>query len=388
VLNEPATAAGWVAGFGYPPPRQSWEKDAARVESTGSGLAPEALASEEARHRALLAAIRTPIVSTGLDGRVTGFNAAAVALFGSPARLYGRPIRELLPFVHDPLDPSGTETQGRLADATGRTVDLEVSRTLLHEGPERGSAVYVVHDISRHAEMNRLREQLLYNVAHELRGPLMVLDNALEILDTDYAALTADEFVHVLGSARRTARRMRTLMEDLLSAGTIQSGHFVVAPRPTELRAIVDEAAEIAGPSIEARQQSLHVDLPASGQLVLADLRYARQVLSNLLVNASKYSPEESLIRVVAAPDGKMMRVAVEDQGAGIAPEQQAGLFERFYRVRTDTDVPGVGLGLAIAKGIVEAHGGSIGIDTQLGTGTRVWFTLPAARRRNADPAG
>jgi signal transduction histidine kinase len=83
-----------------------------------------------------------------------------------------------------------------------------------------------------------------------------------------------------------------------------------------------------------------------------------------------------------------MVRIAVEDQGDGIAPEQQAGLFERFYRVRADTDAPGVGLGLAIAKGIVEAHGGSIGIETQVGTGTRVWFTLPAARRRNADSAG
>jgi signal transduction histidine kinase len=349
---------------------------------------PEALASADARHRALLAAIRTPIVTTGIDGRVTGFNGAAVALFGSPARLYGRPIREVLPFAHDPRDPSGAEMQGRMADATGRTVDLDVSRTLLHDGPGRDSAIYVVHDISRHAEVNRLREQLLYNVAHELRGPLMVLDNALEILDTEYEGLTAQEFVQVLGSARRTARRIRTLMEDMLSAGSIQSGHFVVAPRPTDLKAIVDDAVEIAGPSIEARQQSVQLDLPTSSRSVLADQRYARQVLSNLLVNASKYSPEQSVIRVFARSNANMMRIVVEDQGAGIPPEQQAGLFERFYRVRADTDAPGVGLGLAIAKGIVEAHGGSIGIDTQVGTGTRVWFTLPVARRRSADPAG
>ena len=385
--DEPAPAAGLVAGAGFALPGQSWVEDAALVDGFSGGLAAEALASEEARHRALLAAIRTPIVSTTMDGRITGFNGAAVALFGSPARLYGRPIREVLPFAHDPRDPSGFEMQGRFADATGRTVDLEVSRTLLHDGPERGSAVYVVHDISRHAEVNRLREQLLYNVAHELRGPLMVLDNALEILDTEYEALTSQEFVQVLGSARRTSRRIRTLMEDLLSAGSIQSGHFVVAPRPTVLKAIVDDAVEIARPSIEARQQTLKVNLPSAGRTVLADRRYARQVLSNLLINASKYSPEESVIRVIARTIGNMMRIVVEDQGPGIAPEQQAGLFERFYRVRSDTDAPGVGLGLAIAKGIVEAHGGSIGIETEVGTGTRVWFTLPAARRRSADSA-
>jgi signal transduction histidine kinase len=77
-----------------------------------------------------------------------------------------------------------------------------------------------------------------------------------------------------------------------------------------------------------------------------------------------------------------MMRISVVDQGPGIPPEQQAGLFERFYRVRPDKDTPGVGLGLAIAKGIVEAHGGSIGIDSQVGAGTSVWFTLPKATRQ------
>ena len=372
--DEPAPAGGMVASASRLAPTAEWAAEGA--------LAPEALASVETRHRALVAAIRTPIITTFFDGRIASFNAAAVALFGSPARLYGRPIRELLPFVADPLEP-GAEAQGRLADATGRTVDLEVSRTLLREGADPGYAIYVVHDISRHAEVNRLREQLLYSVAHELRGPLMVLDNALEILDTEYAKLTAEEFATVLGSARRTARRMRTLMEDLLSAGSIQSGHFVVAPRRTELWAIINEAVEIVSPAIEGRNQRIAVEVPDEVAWVLADKRYARQVLSNLLANASKYSPEGSLIRIEAALQTLSMAcVCVEDQGLGIPPEQQGGLFERFYRVRSDTDAPGVGLGLAIAKGIVEAHGGRIGIDSELGTGTRVWFTLPTATGR------
>jgi signal transduction histidine kinase len=253
----------------------------------------------------------------------------------------------------------------------------------------------VVHDISRHAEVNRLREQLLYSVAHELRGPLMVLDNAVEILASDYPKLTSEEFTRVLGTARRTTRRMRTLMEDLLSAGAIQSGHFVVAPRKTDLRAIVDDALEIVTPAMDGRGQCVIIDIPARTPEVLADTRYARQVLTNLLANASKYSPQDSIIRVVACPVGSSVRVSVEDQGPGIPSEQQGGLFERFYRVRSENDTSGVGLGLAIAKGIVEAHGGTIGIDSELGRGTRVWFTLPTATRhthqdgiRLVDPAG
>jgi signal transduction histidine kinase len=310
-----------------------------------------------------------------------------VALFGSPARLYGRGVREVLPFVPAPTDPSGAESQGRLADATGRTVDLEVSRTLLDEGTEHAYAVYVVHDVSRHAEVNRLREQLLYSVAHELRGPLTVLDNALEILDAEFEQLPADEFRAVIGAARRTSNRMRLLMEDLLSAGSIQSGHFVVAPRPTPLAAIVDEAVEAVAPTLESRGQELVRQLPGTRASVLADQRYARQVLTNLLTNASKYSPEHSIIRIRAEPAGTMLRISVEDQGPGIPPEHRAGLFERFYRVRADADAPGIGLGLAIAKGIVEAHGGSIGVDSEVGRGTRVWFTLPSGGRRHADPA-
>jgi signal transduction histidine kinase len=333
--------------------------------------------------RELFAALRTPIVTTEMTGRITSFNAAAIALFGSPARLYGRNIRDVLPFAPPPGDAATpADTQGRLADATGRTVDLEVSRTVLTGDDSQGYAVYIVHDISRHAEVNRLREQLLYSVAHELRGPLMVLDNALEILESDYGRLTADEFGHVLGSARRTARRMRTLMEDLLSAGSIQSGRFVVAPRSTRLESIVTDALEIVHLSIEARGQRVERKLSEGAQWVLADQRYARQVLTNLLANASKYGPEQSVIRIVAVPRANMVRISVVDEGAGISREQQAGLFERFYRVRANSDPPGVGLGLAIAKGIVEAHGGSIGIDSEPGSGTSVWFTLPKSSRR------
>jgi signal transduction histidine kinase len=345
------------------------------------------LALEEAAHRALFAALRVPIVTTALDGRIMSFNAAAVALFGSPARLYNRGVRDVLPFVPALTDPSGAESQGRLADATGRTLDLEVSRTLLGEGTDHAYAVYVVHDVSRHAEVNRLREQLLYSVAHELRGPLTVLDNALEILDGEFEQLPADEFRAVIGAARRTSNRMRMLMEDLLSAGSIQSGHFVVAPRPTPVAVIVDDAVEVVAPTLEARGQELVRQLPGARASVLADQRYARQVLTNLLTNASKYSPEHSIIRIRAEPAENMLRISVEDQGPGIPPEHRAGLFERFYRVRADADAPGIGLGLAIAKGIVDAHGGTIGVDSQVGRGTRVWFTLPSAGRRHADPA-
>ncbi|MBV9169019.1 MAG: hypothetical protein JOZ81_02895 [Chloroflexi bacterium] len=339
--------------------------------------------SIQAHQRALLAAIRVPIATTFLDGRIAGLNAAAVALFGSPERLHDRSIGEILPFLRDRGESCG-ESQGRAADANGRMMDLEVSWTRVTEGRGAGYIVYVVHDISRHAEVSRLREQLLYSVAHELRGPLMILENSLDMLGDEEQKLTPDEFASVLATARGTTGRMHTLLENLLSAGSIKSGHFVVAPREIELRAIINDALEIVYPAIHRQSQRVDIDIGGDGgqaPWVMADRRYARQVLTNLLDNASKYSPDGSVIRVVAIRVGKMMRISVEDSGPGIRHEQQAGLFERFYRVRSNTDVPGVGLGLAIAKGIVEAHGGSIGIESEPGMGTRVWFSLPAVQR-------
>lgn len=344
------------------------------------GLARAQLLVEETRRRALIAALQDPIFTTSEDGRITSHNHAAEALFGRSARLANRDISELLPFVKGTPDPSAGQPmwRGTVADANGNGIEVEVTRTPLTQVGEESLQAYVLHDISRHAQLNRLREELLYSVAHELRAPLAVLENALEIIQEEYASLSAQEFRGLLRSARRTALRMHALMEDLLSAGSIQSGRFVVRPREVAVQAIVSEAVEMTDALTTVRRQQLKVEIP-DALAVLADSRYARQVLTNLIANASKYSPEGGTITLRGEQLDGDVRLVVEDRGQGIPPEQQAGIFERFYRVRRDNDEPGVGLGLAIAKGIVEAHGGRIGVESEVGTGTRVWFTLPAA---------
>jgi signal transduction histidine kinase len=227
--------------------------------------------------------------------------------------------------------------------------------------------------------LNRLREQLLYEVAHELRGQVTVLDTALEILSTGSAELSAREFATLLSQARRTSGRLRALTEALLTAGTLASGRVAVAPRPTPLAAIVEDARELVAHATEARRQRVEACLGRDPVWVRADRRYLPQVLSNLLANASKYGPERSLIRITTQRSAGLVTVEVADQGPGIAPEHRPYVFERFYRVRTGGTEPGAGLGLAIAKDIVEAHGGRIGIDSAVGSGTRAWFTLPTA---------
>jgi signal transduction histidine kinase len=340
----------------------------------------ETIASAEARLKAAFAALEEPIITTSVDGRVSSFNRRAAELFGGEERLRGRLLVELLPFVPSPEESRGRVTcQGQIVGPAGRSIDLEVHRARLADGQLPAVDVYVIHDVSHHADLNRFREQLLYNVAHELRGPLAVLENALEILSDEYGEMSTAEFDGLMQSSRRTVVRIRSLMEDLLSAGSIQAGRFQVRPEPISLSRVLDEALDLVGPTLEGRGQRVVLQPAGEDLRVLADVRYLRQVLSNLLSNASKYGPEgEEILVTTSRSDGRVL-VGVRDEGPGIPPDQQAGLFERFYRLRTGSEQPGIGLGLAIAKGIVEAHGGQIGVESEVGAGTTVWFTIPAA---------
>src|SRR6266508_2692984 len=221
-----------------------------------------------------------------------------------------------------------------------------------------------------HLALNAMREQLLYSVAHELRAPLAVLENALDILGEGYADLPADEFAKITGSAQRTAGRLRTLMEDLLSAGSIQAGRFHVDPQPVELQRIVSDA-KITGSAqrTAGRLRTLMETLLSAGSIQAGRFHVDPQPVELQRIVSDAMDSVELLILE------RGQRVDV--RGPGIPKEEQRLLFERFYRPRVEG--PGIGLGLAIAKGIVEAHGGHIGIDSEPGRGTSVWFTLPEA---------
>jgi signal transduction histidine kinase len=348
----------------------------AKVLDSRRRAAAAGTASAEAEQRDLIASLPNPVLITDADGNVTTLNRAGFEMFGQ--RAAGQPIDTLLPFVRRPGVPGLVRSwRGRITDTHGRAMDTEVQLSVVLRGGG-ASAVYVVNDVSELATANRLREELLYSVAHELRQPLTVLDNTLDILSGEYLSLSARDFEQLLASSRRTVRRLRSLMDQLLSAGTIESGRFVLQLRPIRLRAIVEDAVDATRPDVEGRGQHVAVKV-ADDTTVMADARYAQQVLSNLLANASKYGPRAERIDVDAVRDGRVIRVSVTDHGPGIPADQQADLFKRFYRLASTSAEPGVGLGLAIAKGVVEAHGGRMGVVSEAGKGTTVWFTLRLA---------
>ena len=182
------------------------------------------------------------------------------------------------------------------------------------------------------------------------------------------------------------ARHMRGLISDLLDTGRIESGTLSVAPEPSELAELVERARTtfVSG----GGRHAVLVDLPSGLPPVMADRRRIVQVLNNLLANAAKHAPESTPIRVAAACEGAHVAVSVSDQGRGVAPERLPHLFRR-HAAAAENAAAGHGLGLALCKGLVEAHGGRIRAESAgAGHGTTFTFTVPAAGEAGAGEAG
>ena len=229
----------------------------------------------------------------------------------------------------------------------------------------------------------RAREEVLAVVSHDLRNPLGSITLGASLLlemGPEWRRDDTDTPQRIL----RAASRMEVLIRDLLDASKMDSGHFVVEPSSQNSGELVREAVEAARPAAAEANIVLEADLPDDLPPVHADGDRVLQVFSNLIGNALKFTPEDGTVTVAAEPEGGTVRFSVSDTGPGIAPEQLLHLFDRFWQGRS-ADRRGAGLGLAIARGIVEAHGGQIRAESKPGEGSTFVFTLPRAR---TEPSG
>lgn len=234
------------------------------------------------------------------------------------------------------------------------------------------------NDIERLRKLERVRSEFLANVSHELRTPIFSIQGFLETL-LDGAVDDPAVNREFLAKAHRHAERLNTLLNDLIDISRIESGEMKMSHRyfPVDdfLRHVADEMAPLtARKSIGLRVAD---PLPQS-ENVFGDRERLKQVMINLIDNAIKYTEAGGTITLKCRLDGSRAYIAVTDTGAGIAPEHQTRIFERFYRVDRDRsrDVGGTGLGLAIVKHIVEAHGGTITVRSEVGKGSEFEFSL------------
>ena len=251
------------------------------------------------------------------------------------------------------------------------------------------SVVATVQDMTPLEDLQRLRAEFLGMVSHELRTPLTTIKgSAASALNSTrpFNPTEAHQFFRIIDEQ---ADHMRSLINDLLDVTRIEAGTLSITPETSAVAALVEQAraAFLGG----GAKNSIEIDLPADLPPVAADGQRVVQVLTNLLSNASKYSPASSTIRVTALQEGSHVAVTVADEGRGVSAEDLSKLFRKFLRISgTDgkPEVGGEGLGLSVCKGIVEAHGGRIWAESDgPGLGTRLTFTIPVVEEEGTDVA-
>ncbi|MEO8580592.1 MAG: HAMP domain-containing sensor histidine kinase, partial [Gemmatimonadales bacterium] len=220
------------------------------------------------------------------------------------------------------------------------------------------------------------REEVLGVVAHDLRNPLHTIISSNDLLlEDDLAAARRKELLDI---SLRAARQMNRLIGDLLDTVRLQAGKLSLDIEDVNVGAMFRQAEETFQPLAKERSVRLETILPDHGATVRADPFRVSQVIGNLVGNAIKFTPEHGAVTMRATPDGNHVAIHVTDTGLGIPPEDIEHLFDNFWQARRN-DHRGVGLGLAIAKGIVDAHGGRIWCDSAPGRGSTFSFTLARA---------
>lgn len=340
------------------------------------------------------------------DHRIIFFNRGAAEIFGyAPAEVMGQPLDSLLPQRFRRAHTGhlrGFATSDESARLMGERREVFGVRKNGEEFAAEASIAKVetdgglvfsvaLRDITErrrfeteNAELVRellsavgARDDLLSVVSHDLRNPV----NAVKMLASaivragEFQPLPAEVAEHA-AIMLQASRQMDALIEDLLAVSRLESGRMTVAPRPVALKELVAQVTDVLAPAADAARVKITTDMPADLPAVDVDPDRLTQVLSNLVSNSVKYTPEGGSVVVRAMLDGDVVRVTVADTGIGIPETELPRVFDRFWQSKR-TNRSGAGLGLTIARGIVRAHGGRIWIESASGAGTSVHFTVP-----------
>ena len=315
------------------------------------------------------------VMVIGDDGRIRLFNAAAGELFGvDPARAAGRALIEIVRnFELDRRVAStlrqGAEETWELAYVAVQGRQLQVTtRALAGHGGAR-QALVIVSDHTRVRELEKLRREFVSNVSHELRTPLTAIKLTVETLQQGVEQPERDEF---LGQIARETERMIAMVEELLDLARLESGKLELRRAAVDVAGLCRQAASLYGPRAAAAGVTLECSIVKAPITISADRDKLFQAVVNLLDNALRHTPAGGRVTLSVGARGGAVEIAVADTGGGIPSTALPHIFERFYvvdpaRARSGS---GTGLGLAIVKHIIEAHGGTISAESELGVGT------------------
>jgi PAS domain S-box-containing protein len=360
----------------------------------------EEIRRERQRADQIIETMADGLLTVNAQGQIMAANPAAQELTGwHVEELRGHPVCDVLGCGHPEDEGQSCILMAALAEhrvihedrwtvrhRLGMKRVLSLSAAPLPAGEAEGNGLVVlIRDVTAQEQLERLQREFVAAFSHELRTPLANISAIAEMLSEQVEDPLQKEDTVSGGSSRRylaslraQARRLADLAERILDVSRLDSGEWPLEPRPLAVRLLVGRVLETWRTSCPDRQVA--GQFPAQALWVSADEQAARTVLNSLIDNAVKYTPPGTAIEVIVeeGPEG-YVAFAVQDHGPGILPQYQARIFDRFYRAdgSDSQKIYGYGLGLYIARGLVEAMGGQIGVTSEPGSGSRFTFTLP-----------
>jgi signal transduction histidine kinase len=348
------------------------------------------LAIEQSRMHTIVSCMADGVLVTNREGEVVLFNQTFRQLLNCPSSLpLPGPLQD---YCNDEALDAAIQTLLKEAPAEpGKCISQELSHGQTHLralsapffGPDQQvlGTVTVFHDITRSKELEQMKSDFVNMVSHELRSPLTAIKLQHGVILDGLAGELTPKQQELMSRAHAKIQGLLDLINDLLDVAKMEAGHRQLEQVPLPLGEMLGEVVELLRPKAQDQKVLLQLALPGDLPLVLADRRSMEEVFTNLVSNAINYSPDGGEVTVAAVSHNDYVEVLVSDTGIGIEAEEIPKIFDKFYRVKHPRarQVIGTGLGLAIVKGIIEAHRGSIKVESTVGVGTTFRVFLPSA---------
>jgi len=348
--------------------------------------------------QAAIDSLPDPVVIFGVGGDVSNVNRPAESLLGFGSELGAKDSQSNVdPSVREVLDrmrahvlsgkgaytPKGFDEAFRARTTEGERYFLPRAIPVYESRAGIVGATVILQDVTRLRRFSELKDDLVATVAHEFRTPLTSLRMAIHLCLEQMVGPLTEKQSDLLHAAREDCERLQSMVDDILDLSRIKEGQIEMHRRPISVASLVHGAIEAHRAAAELKNVRLGASNQTSDGEVMVDPERVTLVFSNLINNAICHTPSGGSIDVRALPTDGVVRFEVSDTGEGILPEHQRYLFERYFRV-PGSNSKGAGLGLSIAKEMVEAHGGQIGVKSERGKGSTFWFTIPSAHREES----
>jgi len=353
------------------------------------------LVNERSRLRTIIGCMADGVLVSNLEGRLVLWNTSSIKMLksrgfdiaGEPLEYYisNEPLIIAIKDVLSSEDRDFSMVSHEIVAQDGKTILMASIAPVRDEDGKILGAVTVLRDITALKEINKIKSQFVSMVAHELRAPMAAIKGWLEIVLSGEAGGDAEQKKHWLQRAMDRSDSLLALVDDLLVINRMETGKIAQKMESVKTNDIINKIIEFLKPDAEKRAVSIRAELPGEFPPIQADVRDMEKLFTNLISNAIKYSRKDGSVTIEGAMEGSFIRYDVKDTGIGISAEHLSHIFDDFYRADDERTkkIPGTGLGLTIAKKIVNSHFGRIEVESELEKGSVFSVHLPIEHQKD-----